>query len=283
MRFVVTGARGMLGSDLTEILRDRDVLALGHAELDVTDLDAVRNVILPNDVIINCAAYTRVDDAESHEDEAFAINAVGVKNLAIVARESKSRLITISSDYVFGGNAISPYSENELQAPISAYGRSKASGEKFALDIYPEGTFIVRSAWMYGKYGANFAQTMLNLANTKDTWAVVDDQLGQPTWSVDLAHQILLLVESNAPAGIYHATNTGQTTWHEFAKVVLQEAGLDPSRITPTDSGSFTRPAPRPAYSVLGQGHWSEAGLSPMRSWRAALHDAFESGVFTWN
>lgn len=282
MRFVVTGARGMLGTDVVEALAGRDVVALGSADLDVTDIAAVQSCILPGDVIINCAAYTQVDDAEANEDAAYAINAVGVKNLAIAAKRVGAKLITVSTDYVFAGNDSSPYSESELRAPISAYGRTKATGEEFALAEHPLGSSIVRTAWLYGKNGANFAQTMLNLAFSKETWSVVDDQRGQPTWTRDLAQQIIRMVDANAPAGIYHGTNSGQTTWFDFAQAVLDEAGLDPKRISPTDSSQFVRPAPRPAYSVLGHDQWAAAGMKPMRPWREALHEAFQSGVFQY-
>ena len=282
MRFVITGARGMLGSDLVEVLRNREVVALSSKDLDVTIIDSIRSIIQPEDVIINCAAYTNVDEAESNEDEAYAVNAVAVQNLAIVSREVNARLVTISTDYVFSGDAETPYLESEQRAAISAYGRSKAAGEAFAIDEHPTGTYVIRTAWLYGKNGANFAQTMLNLAATKEVWSVVDDQLGQPTWTHDLAKQIVALVDSDAPAGMYHATNSGEATWFEFAQAVLTEAGLDPDRITPTDSSSFVRPAPRPAYSVLGHGRWESVGLAPMRPWRDALHAAFKAGVFKY-
>lgn len=282
MRFVVTGAHGMLGSDVVDVLNDREMLALGSKDLDVTDIDSIRAVLKADDVVINCAAYTKVDDAESNEQEAFAINALGVQNLAIVAREVGARLVTISTDYVFSGEGKTPYLESEKRAAISAYGQTKAAGEEFALAEYPAGAFIVRTAWLYGKNGANFAQTMLNLAASKDTWSVVDDQRGQPTWTRDLAEQIIALIDSNAPAGVYHGTNSGEATWFEFAQAVLSEADLDPDRITPTDSSSFVRPASRPSYSVLGHGRWAAVGLSPMRPWREALHAAFEAGVFKY-
>lgn len=280
MRFVVTGARGMLGTDVIASLAGREVVALGHADLDVTDLDAVQAFVQSGDVVINCAAYTQVDDAEANEDAAYAINALGVKHLAHAARKAGARLITISTDYIFSGSGSAPYLESEERAPISAYGRTKAAGEEFALAEHPLGSYIVRTAWLYGKNGANFAQTMLNLASSKDTWSVVDDQRGQPTWTRDLAEQIVRLIDSNAPAGIYHGTNSGETSWFGFAQAVLEEAGLEPTRITPTDSGQFVRPAPRPAYSVLSHGGWKLAGIPPMRPWREALHEAVQSGAF---
>lgn len=280
MRYVVTGANGMLGVDLVAALNGRTIVALGRNELDVTDLEAVRSTIQAGDIVFNCAAYTAVDDAESHEELATAINGVGVENLAIACREVDAKLITVSTDYVFDGAGASPYLESERRHPISAYGRSKAAGEIAAVREHPSGSFIVRTAWLYGKHGNNFVQTMLNLARTKDSWSVVNDQVGQPTWTLDLADQLVRLADSEAPAGIYHGTNSGEATWFDFAQAVLEEAGLDPARITPTDSAQFIRPAPRPAYSVLGHGRWNAVGIPPMRPWREALHEAVVSGVF---
>lgn len=279
-RIVLCGAHGMLGTDIQLTLSDRNVVALGRRDLDVTDSQAVREAVHGAAVVINCSAYTNVDTAESDEDTAYEINAGGVLNLAKASRAAGAKLITISTDYVFDGSGNSPYLESEARRPISSYGRTKAAGEKFALQEHPDGTFIVRTAWLYGHGGNNFAQTMLNLARTKESWPVVDDQRGQPTWTRDLAEQILKLIDSDAPAGIYHGTNSGEATWFEFARAVLEEAGLDPNRITATDSSAFVRPAPRPAYSVLSHGRWEEAGISPMRRWREALHAAFGAGVF---
>lgn len=271
----------MLGTDLVEALSGREVLALGHSDLDISDAEAVRAVIQSGDVIINCAAFTKVDDAESFEDAAFQVNAIGVRNLAAAARDANAKLISISTDYVFKGDATAPYEVTAPRAPLSAYGRTKVAGEDYAFEEFPEGTLIVRSAWLYGKHGTNFAQTMLNLAASKESWAVVTDQLGQPTWSMDLAKRIVELVDTDAPAGVYHCTNSGQATWFEFAQAVLSEAGLDPSRITQTDSSHFDRPAPRPSYSVLDDSKWAEVGMIPLRDWREALHAAFAADVFT--
>ncbi len=270
----------MLGHDVVAALRGRPVLSFGREELDVTDLDRLKAVVKAGDVIVNCAGYTRVDDAETDEDEATQVNGVAVGNLARAAREADGTLVTISTDYVFDGSAETPYAETQQQHPISAYGRSKAAGELAAMREHPDGSYIVRTAWTYGAHGKNFAQTMLDLARSKDNWDVVNDQRGQPTWTADLAEQIVRLLDSDAPAGIYHGTNSGETSWFGFAQAVLEEAGLEPSRITPTDSAHFVRPAPRPSYSVLGHDRWAAVGLPAMRSWREALHAAFEAGTF---
>ncbi|MDR6904658.1 dTDP-4-dehydrorhamnose reductase [Agromyces sp. 3263] len=279
MRYLITGASGMLGRDLQAVLADRTVTALTRADLDVTDAAAVREAVAGHDVVLNCAAYTKVDDAEEHEDVAYAVNAVGPANLAAASAATGARLVTISTDYVFDGGATTPYAEDRRREPINAYGRTKAAGEELALASHPDGTFIVRTAWLYGAHGPNFATTMLKLAASKQTWSVVDDQLGQPTWTADLAAQIVAMLDADAPAGVYHGTNSGQATWFDFARAVLEEAGLDPERITPTDSSTFTRPAARPSYSVLGHEAWAAAGLSPMRDWRAALAQAASEGV----
>ena len=275
---LVTGANGMLGRDLQSVLAGRQVTALGRADLDVTDAAAVAAAVDGHDLVVNCAAYTRVDDAETHEREAYAVNATGAANLARACAATGARLVTISTDYVFDGNATEPYAEDRPRDPVNAYGRTKAAGEELALAAHPTGTYVVRTAWLYGAHGPNFAQTMLDLAKTKDTWSVVDDQLGQPTWTADLAARIVELIDAGAPAGIYHGTNSGEATWFEFARAVLEESGLDPDRITPTDSSSFVRPAPRPSYSVLGHGAWAAAGLPEMRHWREALAAAVRRG-----
>lgn len=279
MRYLITGANGMLGTDLRAALSGREVTALARADLDVTDLEAVRSAVAGHDAVLNAAAYTKVDDAESNEDAAFAVNAIGPRNLAIAAREAGAKLVTISTDYVFGGDAESPYAEDTPRAPLNAYGRSKAAGEEAALAEHPDGAFVVRTAWLYGQHGPNFAATMARLSTTHETVSVVDDQRGQPTWTKDLAERLVELVDSEAPAGIYHGTSAGETTWYGFTRAIFEELRLDPERVTPTDSSTFVRPAPRPAYSVLGHDGWTAAGLPPLRPWRDALHAAVAAGA----
>lgn len=278
-RYLIAGAAGMLGRDLQSALAGREVTALGRANLDVTDLSAVTDAAAGHDVIINASAYTKVDDAESHEDAAYAVNAVGARNLAVAASVQQARLVQVSTDYVFNGSATQPYAENTPRDPISAYGRTKGAGEEFVLAENPARSFIVRTAWLYGAHGPNFATTMLRLAGSHETVSVVNDQLGQPTWTADLADQIVALLDSDAPAGIYHGTNSGVASWYDFARAVFAAAGLDPERVKPTDSSQFVRPAPRPSYSVLGHDAWKLAGLEPMRDWKAALEAAALQGV----
>ena len=279
-RYLIAGAAGQLGQDLRKALAGRDVTALTRADLDVTDREAVLAAVAGHEVVINASAYTKVDDAETHEDDAYAINARGTENLAVAAAENGARFVTVSTDYVFDGHATTPYAEDTPRDPINAYGRTKAAGEELALAAHPDGTYVVRTAWLYGAGGANFAKTMVKLAASHDTVSVVDDQLGQPTWTGDLAAQIVALLDADAPAGIYHGTNSGQATWYEFARAVFAQAGLDPERVKPTDSSTFVSPAPRPSYSVLGHDGWARAGLAPMRPWEDALADATTEGLF---
>ncbi|ANP71590.1 dTDP-4-dehydrorhamnose reductase [Cryobacterium arcticum] len=279
-RYLIAGAAGMLGRDLQTALAGRDVTAVDRTELDITDLAAVREAVTGFDVIINAAAYTAVDAAEEHEADAYLVNAIGPRNLAIGSNAVGAKLVQISTDYVFDGTGTSPYPEDTAIDPINAYGRTKAAGEQFVLTENPAASYIVRTAWLYGAHGPNFGRTMLTLAAGRDTVSVVADQFGQPTWTVDLAAQIVALLDADAPAGIYHGTNAGQTSWFGFAQAVFESAGLDSERVLPTDSTTFVRPAARPSYSVLGHDAWAAAGLTPMRDWTEALTEAAGRGAF---
>lgn len=277
-RYLIAGAGGMLGHDLRRALDGRDVVALARTDLDITDAEAVADAVAGADVVINAAAYTAVDAAESDEDAAYAINATGAENLAKAAAAAGGRMVQVSTDYVFRGNATAPYDEDALLDPLGAYGRTKAAGERLVRAAHP-GAHIVRTAWLYGENGGNFAHTMLKLAANRDTVSVVTDQVGQPTWTGDLASAIVSLLDADAPAGSYHGTNGGQASWFDFARAVFEVAGLDPERVLPTDSSAFVRPAPRPSYSVLGHSAWNRAGLTAPRHWRDALQAAYASGA----
>jgi dTDP-4-dehydrorhamnose reductase len=277
--YLILGGGGMLGTDLLRALPSRKVTAPTSAELDIRDATAVLAAASGADVVINAAAYTRVDDAEAHEDEAHAINAIGAENAARAAAEAGAKFVQLSTDYVFAGTADEPYREDAPRDPAGAYGRTKAEGEERVLASHPS-PFIVRTGWLYGAAGGNFPRTMLRLAGERDTVAVVTDQVGQPTWTADLAGWIISLIEMDAAPGIYHGTNGGSTNWFAFARAVYERAGLDPERITPTDTATFAPPAPRPAYSVLGHSAWTLAALDTPRDWTAALDDAFKRGAF---
>ncbi|MFE3852813.1 dTDP-4-dehydrorhamnose reductase [Streptomyces griseorubiginosus] len=279
--WLVTGAGGMLGQDVLARLAQSGerYVALDRKALDLTDADAVSAALEEHRpaVVVNCAAWTAVDDAETREAEALAINGDGPRNLAEACARTGAVLLHVSTDYVFAGDATAPYAEDAPTAPRSAYGRTKLAGEKAVLGI--ERGYVVRTAWLYGTGGPNFVKTMIKLEGVKDTLDVVDDQRGQPTWSADLAGLLVELglgaLAGTAPAGVYHGTNSGETTWHGFTQEIFRLLGTDPDRVRPTTSEAFVRPAPRPAYSVLGHGRFAEAGIEPLRDWRTALTEAF--------
>ena len=274
-RILLTGSGGMLGHDLVTTFADTALDARTREELDITDAEAVARAVEGVGVVINAAAYTKVDDAEAEREAAFAINAEGPKNLARACKSHGARLIHVSTDYVFDGEATTPYPEDTPRNPVSVYGQSKAKGEEVIEAEHPDGSIIIRTAWLYGQHGPNFPRTMLRLAESHESVKVVTDQVGQPTWSRDLAGWIRLLVESDIRSGVFHGTNSGQTSWFDFAKEVYRLAGLDPERIQPTTSEEFPRPAPRPAWSVLGHDAWEHAGLPTPRDWREALAESF--------
>ncbi|WP_432929045.1 dTDP-4-dehydrorhamnose reductase [Microbispora sp. CA-135349] len=273
MRWLVTGAGGLLGTDLVALLREEGetVVAPTRSELDVRDAGAVAAAVrdAAPDVVVNCAGWTAVDDAETREEEALAVNGHAVGDLAAACRE---RLVQLSTDYVFDGRAAEPYPEDAEPAPVSAYGRTKLAGERAAL---AHGGTVVRTAWLYGIGGPNFVRTMTRLAAGDGAVRVVADQVGQPTWTADLAAQLFRLVTAGAPPGVYHATSSGSTSWYGLAREVFELAGADPDRVTPVTTAEFPRPAPRPASSVLGHGGWTATGISPIRDWRAALRAAW--------
>lgn len=277
--WLVVGSNGQLGHDLMEVLpaAGHTCVGLDLPEVDITDADSVAAAMaeVRPDVVVNAAAYTAVDAAEADEATALRVNGDGPAVLAAaVAATPGVRLVQISTDYVFDGTADSPYPEDAPVAPASAYGRTKAAGESAVLEALPDRGYIVRTAWLYGVNGANFVKTMLRLSATHETLTVVDDQRGQPTWSRDLARQVDLLVSADAPAGVYHGTAGGETTWYGFTRAIFAGAGLDPDRVQPTTTDKFPRPAPRPAYSVLAHDRWAAVGLAPMRDWDEALTES---------
>ena len=278
--WLVTGAAGQLGSDVVDVLRAyaEEVAAYDRKGLDITDRVMVRatmRMVEPS-IVINCAAYTAVDDAESDEDRALEINAHGPAILGEECARTGARLIQVSTDYVFAGDATTPYDEKTRPAPRSAYGRTKAAGEQAVLTSGAD-AYVVRTAWLYGQAGSNFVKTMAHLAQTRETVNVVDDQVGAPTWTLHLARALVGLGIADVPAGIWHCTNAGEASWYVFARAIFAELGLDPARVQPTTSAEFVRPAPRPAYSVLSTAKWDQAALPQLPHWRDALHEAFET------
>jgi dTDP-4-dehydrorhamnose reductase len=276
--WLVTGGSGMLAQQLVTDLRG-EVRAPSRAELDITDVDAVDDALEGVDIVVNAAAYTKVDDAEEHEAEAMAVNADAAARVAAAAQVRGVRVVQLSTDYVFNGRSDEPYPEDAPVDPINAYGRTKAEGERRVRDITEGDALIVRVSWLYGAGGPNFPRTILRLLREKDEVPVVTDQVGQPTWTGDVADAIVRLVDAGAPGGVYHATNSGKASWFEFARTVASEAGIDPDRVVPTTSAAFPRPAQRPAWSVLGHAAWTGLGLPQPRDWREALHDAMRQGA----
>ncbi|MFC1438119.1 dTDP-4-dehydrorhamnose reductase [Streptacidiphilus sp. N1-10] len=287
-RWLVTGAAGMLGTDLLAVLDGVpgiETTAVTRSQLDVTDPAAVRAAIAGHDVVVNAAAWTDVDGAETQEAAATAVNGAGVRNLAEACAGQGAVLLHVSTDYVFDGKGTSPYPEDAPTDPLNAYGRSKLVGEQAVLELLPAHGYVVRTAWLYGEHGGNFVATMLKLAGRMDSLTVVDDQRGQPTWSYELARQLVALgraaLDGDAPAGVYHGTASGETTWFGLARAAFELSGLDPERIAPTTSDAFVRPALRPGYSVLGHDRWSAAGLKPLPHWRDSLAEAVGRSAFT--
>ncbi|WP_007519636.1 dTDP-4-dehydrorhamnose reductase [Pseudofrankia saprophytica] len=281
------GTGGQVGSDLCRLLAADPRLpasaGLTRAECDITDPARVRAVIRDQArpakiqgglTVVNTAAWTDVDGAETDEAGAYAANAAGPAHLAAACAEAGATLVHLSTDYVFDGTADKPYEVDDQTAPVSAYGRTKLAGEQAVLALCPS-AYVIRTAWVYGAVGANFVKTMARLARERDQLTVVDDQRGSPTWSADLAAAIIELALSGVSPGLYHYTDAGDTTWFRFAQAIMEELGHDPAKVAPTTTAAFPRPAPRPAYSVLSARRWIDAGLTPPRHWRDALAAAF--------
>lgn len=286
LALLIPGGHGQLGSDLAGLAGGYDIVhAPGSAELDVTDVAAVRVAVArlaesaraqgARPVVVNAAAYTAVDAAESDVDGATAVNSLAPGLLADACARHDVPLLHVSTDYVFPGDASAPYEPDAPTGPRSVYGRTKLAGEHAVLAAGAD-AWIVRTSWVYGAKGKNFVKTMARLEKQRETLSVVDDQLGSPTWSAHLASGLLELAERAAlrtgPAQrVLHCTGTGETTWCGLARAVFAELGADPDRVTPCTTADYPLPAPRPAYSVLSDAAWIAAGLTPMPDWRAAL------------
>lgn len=284
MRLLVIGADGQLGRQLIARAGAVDgitVLGTTREDLDITDPRAVgaQFAAFSPEVVVNCAAWTAVDAAETNEEAAHAVNATGPGIIADAAAARGSWMVQLSTDYVFDGNGTRPYRVDDPTGPRSAYGRTKLAGEQAVAERLPDAHYIVRTAWLYDTQGSNFPRTMIRLAGEREFVDVVDDQHGQPTYARDLAEQLLMLIHARPAAGVFHGTNSGETTWFEFARAVFSGIDANPERVRPTTSDAFAAPAPRPAYSVLDDSKWAEVGLTPMRPWRVALDAAFADGL----
>jgi dTDP-4-dehydrorhamnose reductase len=248
MRLLITGAAGMLGSDVVRAAAEHEVVALGRAELDVTDAAAVRAAVRDArpEAIVNCAAWTDVDAAEAHEAEATAVN--DAAHVATAAAEAGAHLVHVSTDYVFDGTATEPYTEDAPVAPLGAYGRSKLAGER-AIPAAGGSAAIVRASWLFGRNGRNFVATMLRVGGERDEVAVVDDQVGCPTWTGHLGPALVEIAERRL-TGVMHVAGGGSCSWFDLARATFAAAGVD-CAVRPQPSSALDRPAPRPAFSVL--------------------------------
>lgn len=295
MKILLLGHKGMLGSDLfSRLSGDHEVVGMDKEEIDIVSADACRNAIDETKpaIVINAAAYTNVDGCEIAQEECFAVNAEAVKNIAEACRGKKIRIIHFSTDYVFDGTANEPYKEDDQCNPINVYGESKLAGERH-LQSLSDNYLLIRTSWLYGVKGKNFVQAILEKAKAKqfinDTMAkakavadnpsilsVVDDQVGSPTYTKDLAAAVALLIEKNIQ-GIFHVTNRGTCSWYQFAVKILKESGFDDITVEPIKSSQLQRPARRPAYSVLSMQRFIQITGKTMQPWQLALQDYLEN------
>jgi dTDP-4-dehydrorhamnose reductase len=275
--WLIVGANGQLGRCLQDaLIRQRiEFIAASHSDGDISDTLAVSQFVSSHSfsTIVNCAAWTAVDDAEDHETEALRINCEGPRNLAIAAKATGARLIHLSTDYVFSGDASTPYTVNTPTNPLNAYGRTKLMGDEAVLEI-GEGQFpVIRTAWLYSRYGKNFAKTMAARAIQELPVRVVDDQVGQPTMAGDLAQLIVGVANFEKSPSIIHGTNTGEATWFDFAREIYQLLGANVSLVSPVPSAEFPTRAKRPSYSVLDHSELMGTSIDKMRDWQSALRD----------
>ncbi|MCD7879549.1 MAG: dTDP-4-dehydrorhamnose reductase [Candidatus Gastranaerophilales bacterium] len=269
MKVLVTGAKGMLGQDLCPILEDEgfDVIETDIDNMDITQIESVEQVLsnYQPDFIVHCAAYTNVDKAEEDKETAFKINKTGTENIAKIAKNLNITLIYISTDYVFDGSKKEKYQTNDPVNPINVYGESKLAGEKAVQEC--DKYYITRTSWLYGHHGKNFVETMLSLRN-KEELKVVDDQVGCPTWTVELANGIVKIIKENLPYGIYHVCGSGETSWYGFAKKIFELSNIQVNLI-PCTSEEFPRPAKRPFNSIMENN-------KICRNWESALKNYLE-------
>lgn len=289
MKVLITGMSGMLGVDLYQTLReDYDVLGVDTRDfpappfppinkIDITDFKATKELFyrLAPHFVIHSAAYADVDGCEENPDRAYKVNALGTHNIALICQKLDIPLLYVSTDFVFRGDKETPYTEFDEPDPMNIYGKSKLAGENY-LKSFLSRYFIVRTSWLYGKWGKNFVATILRSAREKSTLRVVDDQIGSPTYSKDLSQQIRKLVESEL-YGIYHITNSGRCSWHQFARKIVELAQIREVKVIPITSEELARHAPRPKFSVLDNYCLRLSLRNEMREWREALKDFLEN------
>ena len=272
MKVLVTGAKGQLGTDLMNELAKRGIEGIGVdvQEMDITDAEACRRVIKNSgaDAVIHCAAYTAVDAAEDNVDLCRRINGEGTRNVAQACKEADTKLMYISTDYVFDGQGTRPWEPDDERHPLNVYGQTKYEGE-LAVEELSDKYFIVRIAWVFGVAGKNFIKTMLRLGKERGAVSVVDDQIGSPTYTYDLARLLVDMIQTDK-YGRYHATNEGLCSWYEFAKEIFRQAGMDVP-VTPVSSSEFPAKATRPSNSRMSKEKLSDNGFERLPAWQDAL------------
>jgi dTDP-4-dehydrorhamnose reductase len=278
MRVLVAGSSGQLGVDLVNLLRRQgaEVAAPDAQRLDLLRPQTVRDAVRDARPhwVINCAAYTQVDGAEQDRETAFAVNRDGARVLAEAAAAAQAWMLQVSTDFVFSGHSVSPYTEDDPTGPLGVYGQSKRDGE-LAVQQACASSIIVRTAWLYGVHGNNFVKTMLRLAAQRDELRVVSDQIGTPTWTQDLAGALWALMQQ-PQAGVFHFSDAGQASWYEFADAIVQEARalgfpVQAQRVVPITTAEYPTPARRPAYSVLSKTKIERLLAAPIPHWRDSL------------
>ncbi len=279
MTWLITGADGQLGKSVCEVLKKRNLAytAWTRSTGEITSENFVTEILNQRKpkFLVNCAAWTDVDGAEINEQEVMKVNRDAVGILSKAAMESGIKFVHISTDYVFSGEKLTPWNLGDKRFPKTVYGKSKVVGEDIALKNFSEGTYIFRTAWLYSEYGNNFVKSIIRLALTSDApIRVVNDQTGQPTSALDLANRIIDSMDAQIKPGLYHATNSGSSTWYEFAEEILTFLNFDLARLEPISSSEINRAAIRPRNSVLDQDCWNPTTLKPMREWRLALQES---------
>jgi len=286
MNVLITGSNGQLGSELRELVNN-STLNTQHSTfhftdrntLDITDSHAIESFCLENniEVIINCAAYTAVDKAEDDEINADKVNHLAVKNLAQIAKDKNIKLIHISTDYVFDGQAYKPYTESDITNPQSVYGQTKLDGEKAMREVNPKNSIIIRTSWVYSSYGANFVKTMLRLGKEKEQLGVIFDQIGSPTYAKDLAKVIIHIIQHSTlntqhSVEIYHYSNEGVTSWYDFAKTIFELSDIQ-CDVKPIETKEYPTPATRPHYSLLNKSKIKKEFNLTIPYWKDSLSD----------
>ncbi len=273
MKVLVTGAKGQLGTDLMNELEKRGIESIGVdvQEMDITDREACMRVISESkaDAVIHCAAYTAVDAAEDNVDLCRKINGEGTRNVALACQATGAKMMYISTDYVFDGQGTRPWEPDDNRSPLNVYGQTKYEGE-LAVEELVEKFFTVRIAWVFGVAGKNFIKTMLRLGKERGAVSVVDDQVGSPTYTYDLARLLVDMIQTDY-YGCYHATNEGLCSWYEFACEIFRQAGMDEVKVTPVSSDQFPVKAVRPANSRMSKAKLEENGFEPLPTWQDAL------------